>query len=83
MAVNVENQGERREMEKIEKRALQPGRIVVLYRLLRGISAAGSAPHWQCGGQRFESAMLHGPGGLDFQGFQLFYFSRFPKLSTF
>ena len=25
----------------------------------RGISAAGSAPHWQCGGQRFESAMLH------------------------
>ena len=32
---------------------------MILYRLLRGISAAGSAPHWQCGGQRFESAMLH------------------------
>ena len=25
----------------------------------RGISAAGSAQHWQCWGQRFESAMLH------------------------
>lgn len=24
-----------------------------------GISAAGSAPHWQCGGQGFESPMLH------------------------
>ena len=37
----------------------------------RGISAAGSAPHWQCGGQRFESAMLHGPGSLGFPGFFL------------
>ena len=25
----------------------------------RGISAAGSAPHWQCGGQGFKSPMLH------------------------
>ena len=25
----------------------------------RGISAVGSAPHWQCGGQGFESPMLH------------------------
>lgn len=25
----------------------------------RGISAAGSAPHWQCGGHGFESRMLH------------------------
>ena len=24
-----------------------------------GISAAGSAPHWQCGGHGFESRMLH------------------------
>src|SRR5699024_12082887 len=24
----------------------------------RGISAAGSAPHWQCGGHGFESRML-------------------------
>ena len=24
-----------------------------------GISAAGSAPHWQCGGRGFESHMLH------------------------
>ena len=27
--------------------------------LVWGISAAGSAPHWQCGGQGFESPMLH------------------------
>ena len=25
----------------------------------RGISSAGRAPHWQCGGQRFDPAMLH------------------------
>ena len=25
----------------------------------RGISAAGSAPHWQCGGHGFKSRMLH------------------------
>ena len=25
----------------------------------RGISAAGSAQHWQCWGQGFESPMLH------------------------
>lgn len=25
----------------------------------RGISAAGSAPHWQCGGQGFKSPILH------------------------
>ena len=28
-------------------------------RHFRGISAAGSAPHWQCGGHGFESRMLH------------------------
>ena len=27
--------------------------------LVWGISAAGSAPHWQCGGHGFESRMLH------------------------
>ena len=26
---------------------------------MRGISAVGSAPHWQCGGHGFESRMLH------------------------
>ena len=26
---------------------------------IRGISAAGSAPQWHCGGQGFESPMLH------------------------
>ena len=29
----------------------------ILY--FRGISAVGSASHWQCGGQGFESPMLH------------------------
>ena len=28
-------------------------------RHIRGISAVGSASHWQCGGQGFESPMLH------------------------
>lgn len=27
--------------------------------LVRGISSVGRALHWQCRGQRFESAMLH------------------------
>ena len=27
-----------------------------------GISAVGSAPHWQCGGHGFESRMLHQAG---------------------
>ena len=26
---------------------------------VRGISAVGSAQHWQCWGQEFESPMLH------------------------
>ena len=26
---------------------------------MRGCGAAGSAPHWQCGGQGFESPQLH------------------------
>lgn len=30
-----------------------------IYTYQRGISAAGSAPHWQCGGQGFKSPMLH------------------------
>ena len=32
---------------------------MVYYLPLRGISAAGSAQHWQCWGQEFESPMLH------------------------
>ena len=31
---------------------------------MRGISAVGSAQHWQCWGQEFESPMLHGRSGL-------------------
>ena len=33
--------------------------FMIIYISLRGISAVGSAPHWQCGGQGFESPMLH------------------------
>lgn len=31
----------------------------MIYSSGRGISTAGSAPHWQCGGHGFESRMLH------------------------
>lgn len=42
----------------------------------RGISAAGSAQHWQCWGQRFESAMLHHDWSENcgFQTFFILYF---------
>ena len=30
-----------------------------IIRFVRGISAAGSAPQWHCGGHRFDSDMLH------------------------
>lgn len=30
-----------------------------LFEAPRGISAVGSASHWQCGGQGFKSPMLH------------------------
>ena len=33
--------------------------FMITYISLWGISAVGSAPHWQCGGQGFESPMLH------------------------
>lgn len=33
--------------------------FMLIYISLWGISAVGSAPHWQCGGQGFESPMLH------------------------
>ena len=38
-----------------------PKSVVIYFHIipLRGISAAGSAPHWQCGGQGFEPPMLH------------------------
>ena len=41
----------------------------------RGISAAGSAQHWQCWGQRFESAMLHQNKSESVCRFGLFAFS--------
>ena len=41
----------------------------------RGISAAGSAQHWQCWGQRFESAMLHQNKSESVRRFGFFVFS--------
>ena len=38
----------------------------------RGISAAGSAQHWQCWGQRFESAMLHAKRETSCERFPVF-----------
>ena len=40
---------------------------------IRGCGAAGSAPHWQCGGQGFESPQLHpGKSGWPASGQPLF-----------
>ena len=39
---------------------------------VRGISAVRSAPHWQCGGQGFESPMLHQKRAAPFRVFALF-----------
>ena len=36
------------------------GRVLLpIFISFRGISAVGSAPHWQCGGQGFKSPILH------------------------
>ena len=35
---------------------MAPNCVIIL---VRGISAVGSAPHWQCGGHGFKSRMLH------------------------
>ena len=47
---------------------------------VRGISAVGSAQHWQCWGQEFESPMLHKCGRLDFQGLPLLFVSEFTQI---
>ena len=44
--------------------------FMITYISLWGISAVGSAPHWQCGGQGFESPMLH----QKIPGFEPWYF---------
>ena len=41
------------------KSALQLSKFMVLCIPRWGISAVGSAPQWHCGGQEFESLMLH------------------------
>ena len=41
-----------------------------------GISAVGSASHWQCGGQGFKSPMLHQKKYGTLLCFVLFYFSK-------
>ena len=53
-------------LKKNEKRACFFFLLVVILKTVGairqktwGISSAGRAPHWQCGGQRFDPAMLH------------------------
>ena len=46
----------------------------------RGISAVGSAQHWQCWGQEFESPMLHHRKPLIYQGFFLVLGRLVPSL---
>ena len=43
----------------ISKKCLHSPLIRAILSFVRGISAVGSAPHWQCGGQGFKSPMLH------------------------
>ena len=50
---------------------------------VRGISAVGSAQHWQCWGQEFESPMLHNRGRLDFQGLPLLFLENTAESCTF
>lgn len=42
----------------------------------RGISAVGSAQHWQCWGQEFESPMLHQQKPLSHKGLRVFLVLR-------
>ena len=50
----------------------------------RGISAAGSASHWQCGGRGFESHMLHqSPKGVSLWGFFYFFTLHYKHLWGF
>ena len=50
---------------------------------MRGISAVGSAQHWQCWGQEFESPMLHLLRTLAEQGFSSFQTGHGVKLTGF
>lgn len=47
-----------------------------LFEAPRGISAVGSASHWQCGGQGFKSPMLHQKKYGTLLCSVLFYFSK-------
>ena len=47
-----------------------------LFEAPRGISAVGSASHWQCGGQGFKSPMLHQKSTEHFCVSYFFYFSK-------
>ena len=55
--------------------------IVILYQPW-GISAVGSAPHWQCGGHGFESRMLHQKEKPPTRRFFFLYFSLLSLLSS-
>ena len=43
---------------------------VIICKVARGISAVGSAPQWHCGGQEFDSPMLHQKSSI----FRAFFF---------
>ena len=66
-----------------EKRGLQIQKPVLIYISLmrqpplkpRGISAVGSAQHWQCWGQEFESPMLHQMKTLEAKASSVFLFA--------
>ena len=47
--------------EKVSKNPWVPGGFMLNYHLslMRAFGAVGSAPHWQCGGQGFESPKVH------------------------
>ena len=57
--------------EQLQKPRFTKEQIVAWISRFKYGDPAGSAQHWQCWGQRFESAMLHEPKSLEMQGFRL------------
>jgi hypothetical protein len=48
-----------READRLAARVYDRAAVGLVRRASWGCGAAGSAPHWQCGGQGFESPQLH------------------------
>ncbi len=68
--------------KKMQNASLQTEKNMIYYHPLRGISAAGSAQHWQCWGQEFESPMLHQTGEPFKKGSPVFYSIFFGAIPT-